>query len=411
MSINKSSRDSRSLADDLNALAQQLDATSKGVRATSSSLDDLADERARVVNAAEALLKDLKPADPVMTSMITMVQFTAVRLFVGWKAFDIIASAGTITIADLAARLDADVSLIRRLTGILISTGVLKQVDGDCLTMTPASSPFVSSSPFSALVMMGFDDHLKTLHSAPAYFDKYGRKEPTGRYDTMHAFAAGDPKLTVWEHTNRDPQKKSYFMTAMMAIASRMPMIGFYDFAWVLDKMHEAPDRVLVVDVGGGKGHALQAIHKATPGLPMARCVVEDLQAVVDEAKKTATGELADAQYVAMDFHSEQPVKGACIYYIRRCLHDYGDDVCVEILQRLRDAMVEDSRVLIVEQVLSDPPLPLAAATDVYMATIGGKERTLQDFHEIAARAGLAIVTAHPAPGSDVAVIECRKTV
>lgn len=277
-----------------------------------------------------------------------------------------------------------------------------------------------------------FDDHLKALHSTPAYFDQYGRKEPTGRYDTIHAFAAGDPKLTVWEHTNRDPVKKSYFMTAMMAMASRMPTTGSYNFAWVLDKMHEAPDRALVVDVGGGKGHALQAIQKVTPGLPMSRCVVEDLQAVVDEAKKTATGELADAQYVSMDFHSEQPVKGmsstfvprsiirsvvelltssgACIYYIRRCLHDYGDDVCVEILQQLRDAMVEDSRVLIVEQVLSDPPLPMAAATDIYMATIGGKERTLQGFGEIATRAGLAIVKVHPAPGSDVAVIECRKT-
>ncbi|OAQ87289.1 cytochrome b561/ferric reductase transmembrane [Purpureocillium lilacinum] len=362
MPINNSSQEARSLGDSLDALAQQLNATAEAIRSCTTSLDDLDDERARVVNAAEALLKDINPADPVMTSMISMVQFTAIRLFVGWKAFDIMASAGTISVADLAGKLDADVSLIRRLTGILTSTGVLKQLDNDSLSMTPASTSFSQTS---------FDDHLKALHSTPAYFDQYGRKEPTGRYDTIHAFAAGDPKLTVWEHTNRDPVKKSYFMTAMMAMASRMPTTGSYNFAWVLDKMHEAPDRALVVDVGGGKGHALQAIQKVTPGLPMSRCVVEDLQAVVDEAKKTATGELADAQYVSMDFHSEQPVKGACIYYIRRCLHDYGDDVCVEILQQLRDAMVEDSRVLIVEQVLSDPPLPMAAATDIYMATIG----------------------------------------
>ena len=62
--------------------------------------------------------------------------------------------------------------------------------------------------------------------------------------------------------------------------------------------------------MGGGAGHALQAIVKATPGLPMSRCVVEDLEAVVEEAKAKATDELKEAQFVAMDFHSEQPVKG-----------------------------------------------------------------------------------------------------
>ncbi|KAJ6444813.1 3,2-trans-enoyl-CoA isomerase [Purpureocillium lavendulum] len=409
MSANKPSRDASPLAASLDALTRQLSATADCISANPSSLDSLADERVRVVNAAEALLKDIKPADPLMTTMISMVQFTAVRLFIGWKAFDIISSAGSISLPDLAKNLDADVSLISRLAAILVSTGVLKQSE-DHLSMTPASSSFVSSSPLSAVVMMCFDDHLLALHATPAYFDKYGRKEPTGRYDTIHAFAAGDPKLTVWEHTNRDPQKKSYFMTAMVAMASRMPTTGSYDFTWVLDKMNESPNRALVVDVGGGKGHALRDIQKVTPGLPMSRCVVEDLQAVVDEAKSTATGELADVQYVAMDFHSEQPVKGACIYYIRRCLHDYGDDVCVEILQQLRDAMAEDSRVLIVEQVLGNPPLPMAAASDIYMATIGGKERTLACFAAIASQAGLTIVKAHPAPGSDVAVIECRRT-
>lgn len=98
----------------------------------------------------------------------------------------------------------------------------------------------------------------------------------------------------------------------------------------------------------------------------------------------------------------------ACIYYIRRCLHDYGDEVCVEILQQIRNAMAQDSRLLIVEQVLTDPPLPFAAASDIYMATLGGKERSLKTFGEITSRAGLTIVKAHPSPGSDVAVIECR---
>lgn len=105
-------------------------------------------------------------------------------------------------------------------------------------------------------------------------------------------------------------------MTAMTAMARRMPTTGSYDFRWVLGKMKESPSRALIVDVGGGKGHALQDIWQATPGLPMKRCVVEDLPTVVDEARSTATGELAEAQYLAMDFHAEQPVNSKCGNYL-----------------------------------------------------------------------------------------------
>lgn len=144
----------------------------------------------------------------------------------------------------------------------------------------------------------------------PRYFDEYGRKEPAGKYHTITAFSDGDPTLTVWEHMNRDPERKTRFMTSMAAAASRMPMTGSYDYSWVIGKADGDPKRALVVDVGGGQGHALQAILNVTPGLPASRCVVEDLDVIVEEAKATATGQLKEVQYVGMDFHTEQPVKG-----------------------------------------------------------------------------------------------------
>lgn len=74
-----------------------------------------------------------------------------------------------------------------------------------------------------------------------------------------------------------------------------------------------------------------------------------------------------------------------------RCLHDYGDDECVGMLARLADAMAADSRVLIKEQLLDDPPAPQSAASDINMLAIGGKERNLAGFENIASRAGLKI--------------------
>lgn len=79
------------------------------------------------------------------------------------------------------------------------------------------------------------------------------------------------------------------------------------------------------------------------------------------------------------------------------------------MLKHIQAAMAADSRLLIVEQVLDNPPNGHASALDVMMAVIGGKERTLEKFGEIAAQAGLRIVKSHETKGSDVAVIECAK--
>ncbi|MBE3041919.1 hypothetical protein IMZ48_04920 [Candidatus Bathyarchaeota archaeon] len=96
------------------------------------------------------------------------------------------------------------------------------------------------------------------------------------------------------------------------------------------------------------------------------------------------------------------------VYYIRRCLHDYADDDAVRILQHIRAVMVPDSRCLIVEQVMSNPPSAMAAASDILMGMQGGKERTLEGFRDVASRAGLELRKAHPAGvKSDVAIIEC----
>ena len=79
------------------------------------------------------------------------------------------------------------------------------------------------------------------------------------------------------------------------------------------------------------------------------------------------------------------------------------------MLRHISDAMVEDSRLLIVEQILSNPPSATGSAADIFMATIGGKERTIENFTEIAEKAGLKIKQVFSNPGTDAGLIECVK--
>lgn len=310
---------------------------------------------------------------------------------------------------------------------VLVSCGVLRQVDEDKIAHTPFST-ILFSGHFDGLLQTGYvspppsplplspapltrnrmEDHLRGISNMPAYFAKYGRREPTGQRDTIYAFALGDPSLTVWEHMNRNERLMKNFMKAMSGITSAMCGVEAYDFNWVVEAGKEGdPERALVVDVGGGRGHALESIGKATPGLDMTRCVLEDTPVVLDEAKREAQGELAKAQFVSTDFHSEQPVRGALAYHIRRCLHDYSDDDCVRILRHIREAMRPDSVCLIVEGIMDNPPSTIDASNDIIMAVIGGKERTLEMFRSIVSRAGLEVKKLHKEEGAPVGVIEC----
>ena len=59
------------------------------------------------------------------------------------------------------------------------------------------------------------------------------------------------------------------------------------------------------------------------------------------------------------------PPKGGLVYWLRRVLHDYSDKLAVEILKRVVQAMADDSRVLIAEDVAANPPHFMTAIMDL----------------------------------------------
>ncbi len=286
------------------------------------------------------------------------------------------------------------------------------------------------SHPFSPLPR--WDGFVTSFLALPGYFARFGRREPTDRLQTPYAFAQGRLGSSLWEILNSDNEQLRGFMLTMTAMEAWSPARNPYDFGWVAK--HAAADaageRVLLVDVGGGRGHALARILKENPGIGRSRCMLEDLKETVEEVEKEGREELEGVRMVGMDFHAAQPVKrrflcprrvvscsawgvvtlmcitDALVYHIRRCLHDYSDDESVDILRRLADAMAPDSRLLIVELIIGDPPSAYQAALDLTMMTISGKERTLGTWRDIVARAGLRVTHVDVVEGGS-GVVEC----
>lgn len=65
-------------------------------------------------------------------------------------------------------------------------------------------------------------------------------------------------------------------------------------------------DAVLLVDVGGNKGHEASSFHEAHPDIP-GRVILQDLPPMIDRVSKDAP---KDIELMPYDFFTPQPVKG-----------------------------------------------------------------------------------------------------
>ena len=159
----------------------------------------------------------------------------------------------------------------------------------------------------------------------PEYFEQYGRKEPQATNHVPASFAHGKPELSFYELLGEDEAWVGSFLKGMAHVESRMPVTaGIYDFSWLVAEARAQPDsdRAVLVDVGGGKGGAIRAIHREFPALPVHRFVLEDRPETLEAGRLLLDEdpELEGVQRVALDFHRDQPVKGECVFWWGRDL-------------------------------------------------------------------------------------------
>jgi len=101
---------------------------------------------------------------------------------------------------------------------------------------------------------------------------------------------------------------------------------------------------------------------------------------------------------VAGDFFQAVP-GGGDAYVLRAVLHDWEDPECFAILTNVRRAMGPAARVIVIERDLGPAnALPDAKFSDLNMLVApGGCERTIAEYGELLARAGLEPEESHAA--------------
>jgi hypothetical protein len=135
-----------------------------------------------------------------------------------------------------------------------------------------------------------------------------------------------------------------------------------------------------VVDVGGGNGALALALLERRPGL---RGIVFDLPEVAAEAEeRIRTAGLADrCRAVGGSFFAEVPA-GGNVYVLSRILHGWDDERAGTILAGIRRA-APDASLLIVDGVVAPPNEPGEKLLDLLMLTLGGRERTEDEWRAL----------------------------
>jgi hypothetical protein len=180
-----------------------------------------------------------------------------------------------------------------------------------------------------------------------------------------------------------DPVQSNVFYRAMAEQSAPVAraLVGAYAFGGF--------NRVM--DVGGGYGAVLAEILRANPSR---RGQVYDLDGIAAGARRyldeAGIGDRAD--FVSGSFFETVPSGADCIV-LKYILHDWSDPEVATIMANCRKALERGGKVVIVEKIL--PELvgtgdESVVRSDMLMMMFNGKERTLNEYKQIATDSGFA---------------------
>ncbi|OTB02433.1 hypothetical protein M426DRAFT_322710 [Hypoxylon sp. CI-4A] len=316
------------------------------------------------------------------------------RIAVDLNIFESLKESGAhgVSSEELATKTGADGVLIGRTLKHLAAMNIIAESGAEKYVATPLSNAFTEQRYRDGLIYT-YDVAGKSFRSLPEYLKSIKYAHPTSLTDGPFQYAY-KTELPFFAWLDQNPPYLQIFSSYMSAYRAGKPSWvdpGFYPVSErLVDGFNAASaDGVLLVDVGGGRGHDLQELKEKHSSLP-GKLVLQDQADVISQV---SAGGLFEA--TAHDFFTPQPVKNARAYYLHSVLHDWGDDDCVKILEQLRPALKSGySRLLINEIIVPDrnPTWPVTSMDQLVFILGAMRERTQADWENIVKRAGFKIV-------------------
>jgi demethylspheroidene O-methyltransferase len=152
-----------------------------------------------------------------------------------------------------------------------------------------------------------------------------------------------------------------------------------------------------LLDIGGGDGSFLIAAGQSAPKLQMKLFDLPEVAAIARD-KFAAAGLGARVDVTAGDFRKDPLPRGADIISLIRVVHDHDDDVVVDLLKRVREALPDGGTLII-----GEPMSGFAGADSVsayfgmYLLAMGsGRPRSLAALRQLLITAGFSSIHRRP---------------
>jgi hypothetical protein len=388
------------------ALLAQLNLLAKSFSVQNGFPDE--DTRTQFVDAAEKLSFATRYVDENIFHTVTRLTLTSViRCACSLNIFAVVPAAegAAISAGAIASATDADPVVIVRLMRALVACNFFREAGQETYSHNELSRAFLVPETLSMFKEI-YDMVGAGAYALPAFLQKTRWRNPEDyNHSSFHLGAHTD--LGFWEYLEADTEKLQAFNNGQRSQATVKDFDSSYPYDVELNREPVQPDEAVLVDVGGGRGHALERIKRRFPGL-QGRLVLQDQRPVIEDA--LAGGLSSEIEPQVASFFEPNPVKDARAYLVRRVLHDWSDPVCKTILSNTVVSMGPESKVLIAEY---EVPVVGASAKlalqDINMMGIGGTERTSKQWADLLDSAGLTLVKTWRTAGSNFVIVEGRK--
>ena len=295
-------------------------------------------------------------------------------------------AAGITDIGDLAAASHADADSLLRVLRHLAGNGVFEEAAAGRFALNQQARVLLDPAVCLGLDLDGIGGRMAyawgsllsaVRTGAPAYHEVFGRP--------------------FWEDLQAHPDISASFDALMGPLGHGAPDPEvLVSGGWELVRT--------VVDVGGGTGSLLAEILRARSSV---RGTLVDLPGTVARSGEIfqAAGVAERVTTVGQSFFDPLP-GGSDLYLLKNVLGDWPDREATAILRRCAEAAGPTGRVIVLGGVSPDedsgPPPEL-----LMMVLVGGKNRSLAEFRELAHAAGLEVEAAGRQPSGRF-IVECR---
>jgi hypothetical protein len=277
-------------------------------------------------------------------------------------------------VEEIAGKVGAHAPSLFRVMRMLASLGVFKEGPSRSFALTPVGELLKTDAPGSLRYMaMMFGEEFSTRA-----YEHIADCLRTGGDGVTEAYGKD-----IWAVLAERPEQCETFQRAMTnsTAGAADAIVEAYDFSRI--------ERL--ADVGGGHGLLLASILRRNPKLQ--GVLYDRPEAVAGVPQNQFAGCEARIGIEAGSFFERLP-DGCDAYMMKHIIHDWSDEHCRTILRLMRDKLPKDGRVLICEMVVGDEPGPTPAKMldiEMLVMTVGGKERTAEEFAALFAASGLRL--------------------